>query len=302
MALVNRDLKEERHHGDISLPVSCYRIAPVYSTGLTELECHWHDEMELFKVKRGTVRVQCGSDYLEARAGEMVFFNSGELHAAQPLDQQELNCAAVVFRPEMLCGDENDIARRKYVAPVLEGKLHPRRVTRPGAPGENQALACFDRVMELLEGKPPAYELRVRAQLLEIFASLTEGGEQAAPQRERVPAQGIKTAIDYIRGHYRQPITIGQLAELSHMSDGHFCRLFKKYTFKTPVQYINRVRLSAAMELLLDSDRKVLDIAFDTGFNSLSYFIGVFKQSVGCTPTEFRRRQGRTDANWREAV
>ena len=102
--------------------------------------------------------------------------------------------------------------------------------------------------------------------------------------------------------HYRQQITIGQLAGMSHMSDGHFCRLFKKYTFKTPVQYINRVRLSAAMDLLLESDRKVLDIAFDTGFNSLSYFIGVFKQSMGCTPTEFRRQHGRPDTNWREAV
>ena len=84
-----------------------------------------------------------------------------------------------------------------------------------------------------------------------------------------------------------------QLAEMSHLSTGHFCRLFKKYTFRTPVQYINGMRLSAAADLLLESDRKVLDIAFDTGFNSLSYFIGVFKQSMGCTPTEFRRRQGR---------
>ena len=108
-----------------------------------------------------------------------------------------------------------------------------------------------------------------------------------------MPARGIKAAIDYIHKNYRQPITIRQLAGLSHMSDGHFCRLFKKYTFKTPVQYINRARLSAAMDLLLESDRKVMDIAFDTGFNSLSYFIGVFKQSMGCTPTEFRRRQGR---------
>ena len=74
------------------------------------------------------------------------------------------------------------------------------------------------------------------------------------------------------------------------------CRLFKKYTFKTPVQDINGVRLSAATDLLLESDRKVLDVAFDTGFNSLSYFIGVFKQSMGCTPTEFRRRHGRQEA------
>ncbi len=300
--MVNRELKEDRHHGDISLPVSCYRMEPPYSFHYPELECHWHDEMELFKVERGSVRVQCGSDYLEAHTGEMVFFNSGELHAAQPLDGQVLDFAAVVFSPEMLCGDSSDIARRKYVAPVLEGKLRPQRVTKPQGEDGLRILEAFDRVMELLLDRPPAYELRVRAQLLEIFASLTERGERNGSQRERAPAQGIKTAIDYIRGHYRQQITIGQLAQMGHMSDGHFCRLFKKFTFQTPVQYINRVRLSAAMDLLLESDRKVLDIAFDTGFNSLSYFIGVFKQSMGCTPTEFRRQRGWLDTTRKEAV
>lgn len=294
----NRELKEDRQHGDISLPVDCYRIGPPYSLTHQELECHWHHEMELFKVERGTARVQCGSDHLEAGAGELVFFNSGELHAAQPGDGQVLDYAAVVFSPEILCGDQSDIARRKYIAPVLEGKLHLPRITLPAGEGR-EMLEAFDRVMDLLVRRPPAYELRVRAGLLEIFAGLAERGERSAPQ-EKAPAQGVKTAIDYIRGHYRQQITIGELARLTHMSEGHFCRLFKKYTFKTPVQYVNRVRLSAAMELLLESDRKVLDVALDTGFNSLSYFIGVFKESMGCTPTEFRRRQGRPETLGRD--
>lgn len=300
--MVNRELKEERHHGDISLPVSGYRIGPADSLLQQELECHWHDEMELFKVEQGAAKVRCGSQYFEAKAGEMVFINSGELHAAQPLGCQALDYTAVVFSPDILCGDSSDVARRKYVAPVLEGRLHPRRVTGAGQTEGARALAAFDLVMELLAQQPPAYELRVRAQLLEIFASLTQQGEECQAQREKAPAQGIKMAIDFIRSHYRQQITIGQLAQLSHMSEGHFCRLFKKYTFKTPVQYINQVRLSAAMGLLLESDRKVLDVAFDTGFNSLSYFIGVFKQSMGCTPTEFRRRQSQAEESWREAV
>ena len=290
--MTNRNLKEERHHGDISLPVSCYRIQPPDSSAyeqLDQLECHWHDEMELFKIERGTVQIQCGNDFFEAKAGELVFFNSGELHAAQPLDGSEMDYGAVVFSPELLCGGQSDIARLKYVAPVVEGKLRIRRVVRGDSEAGRSMLEEFDRVMELLMERPPAYELRVRGKLLEIFAGLAETGEYRALPQEKAPSQGIKPAIDYIRRNFRRQITIDELAGVSHMSSGHFCRLFKRYTFKTPVQYINSVRLSAAMNLLLESDRKVLDIAFDTGFNSLSYFIGVFKQSLGCTPTEFRR-------------
>ena len=95
--MVNKQLREERHHGDISLPVSGYRVQPPYSAHLGELECHWHSEMELFQVERGTMQVQCGSEYFEAKAGDLVFFNSGELHAAQPIHGSELDFAAVVF-------------------------------------------------------------------------------------------------------------------------------------------------------------------------------------------------------------
>ena len=266
--MVDKRLKEARQHGAMGLPVGCYRIRPPYPAHCEELECHWHDEMELFKVERGTVRVRCGSEYFEARAGEMVFFNSGELHAAQPLEGDPLDYTAVVFRPEMLCGGEDDIARVKYVAPVLEGRLHPQRVTDGSTPQGRRALEAFDQAAQLLEQRPPVYELRVRAQLLEVFSVLAEGGGQSPAPREQAPAQGVKAAIEYIQEHYRQPITVSQLAQLSHMSGGHFCRLFKRYTFKTPVQYVNGVRLSAAADLLLESGRKELDIALETGFTA----------------------------------
>ena len=147
--MVNKQLREERHHGDISLPVSGYRVQPPYSAHLGELECHWHSEMELFQVERGTMQVQCGSEYFEAKAGDLVFFNSGELHAAQPIHGSELDFAAVVFSPELLCGDENDIVRRRYVAPVVEGKLLLPRVT-------DSSWRCSPAWLEAPPSAPPS--------------------------------------------------------------------------------------------------------------------------------------------------
>lgn len=153
--MVNKQLREERHHGDISLPVSGYRVQPPYSAHLGELECHWHSEMELFQVERGTMQVQCGSEYFEAKAGDLVFFNSGELHAAQPIHGSELDFAAVVFSPELLCGDENDIVRRRYVAPVVEGKLLLPRVTDSSTPAGRQVVGAFQQVMDLAGAAAP---------------------------------------------------------------------------------------------------------------------------------------------------
>lgn len=289
--MVHKNLKEVRQHGNLSLPISCYRIQPPFEN-YDQLECHWHKEMELFKVVRGTMDIQCGSDYFGLKAGEMAFINSGELHAGRQTDGADMDYAAVVFSPEMLCGDQDDIVRVKYVAPVMDGRRSVQRVIGMETEREQAVQRGFDELMRLLQDGGPGYELLVRAKLLEVFAALAGEGENCRAEREKAPSQGIKNAIDYIRENYKNPLTIDELAGVGHMSAGHFCRLFKKYTFKTPVQYINGVRLSAAMDMLLRTDRKVLDIAFDAGFNSLSYFIGVFKESLGCTPTEFRRSGG----------
>ena len=73
------------------------------------------------------------------------------------------------------------------------------------------------------------------------------------------------------------------------MSEGHFCRVFKQYTLKTPVQFINGVRLTHAADELANTNKRVLDVAMDCGFNSVSYFIEVFRESCGITPSRYRK-------------
>ena len=83
------------------------------------------------------------------------------------------------------------------------------------------------------------------------------------------------------------------LCGIATMSEGHFCRTFKEYTLKTPVEYINSLRVARAMELLNSTDMKIVDVAMETGFNNQSYFIGVFSKFVGTTPAKFRKTEKR---------
>lgn len=70
-------MREARRHGDALMPVMNYCIRR--EDRFHALDCHWHSEMELFRVMQGTLTVQCGTDLFEAHAGDIVFFNSGEL-------------------------------------------------------------------------------------------------------------------------------------------------------------------------------------------------------------------------------
>ena len=94
-------MREARRHGDALMPVMNYCIRR--EDRFHALDCHWHSEMELFRVMQGTLTVQCGTDLFEAHAGDIVFFNSGELHAAVPVEAgEELYFEAIVFSPDLL--------------------------------------------------------------------------------------------------------------------------------------------------------------------------------------------------------
>ena len=284
-----KNMKESKRHGDELLPITQYCIRQ--GDGFSALDCHWHDEMELFRVMQGVVTIQCGQTLLEAHAGDIAFFNSGELHAAVPADSSaDLFFRAVVFSPDFLCGPTSDILRVKYIAPVMKGKLQLPQVIRQGSPLHNRISPLFDEVSALLEERPPFFEFEVRAKMLTLFGALVQNAAAAEnPVRQNAAVSSIKKTIQYIQDNYRTPLTIDLLAETAGMSEGYFCRVFKQYTLKTPVQFINSVRLSHAADQLSNTNRRVLDIAMDCGFNSVSYFIEVFRASFGVTPSKYRK-------------
>ena len=84
------------------------------------------------------------------------------------------------------------------------------------------------------------------------------------------------------------------MLELSGKSHAHLCRVFQQWEHQSPVQYIAGLRLQYAENLLLHSDRSVLDIALDAGYGNLGHFYKSFKALFGCTPQAYRKQHGTT--------
>lgn len=283
-------LKENRHHGDILLPITTYYMDVKNNANF--LYCHWHDEFELFKIDKGKATLRIGSSYFEIQEGDLLFINSGELHAA--MTNEDCICRAAVFSPEMLLTPASDQIQMKYIAPILSGHLVLQNPIKRQNEHEMKIQESFDEVYRLIQERPIGYELTLKARLFLIFGEYIQCSHYNDPlkavKKNSNAVENIKSVINYIQNNYQENITIQLLAERINVSQGHFCRLFKQYTMKTPIQYINQYRLSKAMELLQTTDRKILDIALDTGFNSLSYFINVFEESIGCTPSQYRKK------------
>ncbi len=100
----------------------------------------------------------------------------------------------------------------------------------------------------------------------------------------------INQVYKYINDHFKQDITLSELSAEINMTPNSFCRYFKKVTNKTPIEYLNEIRVAYACRLLVRGDKTISQCAFESGFNNLANFNRRFKIVNGQTPKEYIRK------------
>ncbi|MFC4597105.1 bifunctional transcriptional activator/DNA repair enzyme AdaA [Cohnella hongkongensis] len=117
--------------------------------------------------------------------------------------------------------------------------------------------------------------------------------KRCKPTGERLPdADWIAHVTDYAERHYKEPLSLGVLAEISHGSPYHLHRTFKKIKGVTPLEYIRQLRIDKAKLLLLSTELPVADVGSKVGLAHTPYFITLFKRTTGSTPAGYRRSHG----------
>ena len=128
-------------------------------------------------------------------------------------------------------------------------------------------------------------------QLLNVFAQYLAdlGGRQAIACSEVEP-EAVASAKQFVQSHAEEPIKLERVVQHVNVSRFYFCKLFKKATGLNFTDYLSRIRIERARNLLLNPDLRVSEIAFEVGFQSLTHFNRVFKHTVGQSPTQYREQ------------
>ncbi len=136
---------------------------------------------------------------------------------------------------------------------------------------------------------PKEYESVVR--LLTIFAQhLSLVSNQLLVRNANAEPPAITRAKQFIKEHQADEISLGDVAKAVNTSTFYFCKMFKKTTGLNFTDYLSRVRVEKARNLLLNPNLRISEIAFAAGFQSLSHFNRVFRRIAGESPTRYRAK------------
>ena len=128
-------------------------------------------------------------------------------------------------------------------------------------------------------------------QLLSIFAEhLSMVSNQVLVRQQNSEPPVITKAKAFIQQHHADDLSLGEVAKAMNTSTFYFCKMFKKATGINFTDYLSRVRIEKARNLLLNPNLRISEIAFEVGFQSLTHFNRVFKKIAGQSPTEYRAK------------
>ncbi len=145
----------------------------------------------------------------------------------------------------------------------------------------NSLKSCLS--LALLDKREP------RRVLLDDIDAVT-AGIIGAPNKSAIK-YNLQKAVIYINNNYSSKMTLDKVAQEACSSKYHFSREFKKSLGCSYKDYVNRVRIEKARELLKSSRMSITEAAFSVGYSDLTNFERIFKKIVGCTPKEYKNRK-----------
>jgi YesN/AraC family two-component response regulator len=123
-----------------------------------------------------------------------------------------------------------------------------------------------------------------------ISTALNEFIELVYTSQDAKKVTQITPVINYIDANYDKPISLDEVARISHLSTSRLAHVFKEQTGITIIDYLTSVRIERAKQLLLATSQSCTEICFQVGYNNQSYFTRTFKAIVGMPPHRFRAR------------
>ena len=283
---------------DSAFPFSIGSVSLTRSDDMSETR-HWHDCLEITCIRSGQADYFVDGRTYSMAEGDVIIFNNLEPHGWEvggsgPKAEARASALVAVFSPELVA-EGASLFDREYLRPFYERGSNFRNMLPSGDEGVERITALLKEADGEFGAKESGYRLMIKAIVLQILTLLQRNysrgsGPAEMPEARRRSLERIERALDFIQNSYERDISLADAAREAGMSPHYFSAYFKKATGSTFVEHLCRLRVLKARQLALDTDRTLVDIAMEAGFNNMANFYRAYRRILGESPSEVRRR------------
>ena len=279
------ELKENKPHGTKDDPFSTYHIE---NAGRSfQIPVHWHDEFEIIYVRSGFLTVSISGESYIGKTGEAFVVSPGNLHLMGS-QSGTVDYYTFLFPLKYISFRTDDMLDEKLLEPLNSGHLMicPRV--------KDTAKELCEQLIEIYMAKKEESESKIATQvrtkiiLLQFILEMWKKGfviENDTSGRNTVE----KEMVSYIQQNFTGKISLREFGEQFHLSEKYISRYFKEHFHITLSQYVTYLRLEHAKQLLQDTDIPITDVAMQSGYQNVSYFIRSFQKAYAVSPLKYRK-------------
>ena len=279
------ELKENKPHGTKDDPFSTYHIE---NRGQSfQIPVHWHDELEIIYVKSGFLTVNISGENYIGKPGDAFVESPGNLHFMGS-QTGTVDYFTFLFPLKYIAFRTDDMLDDKLIEPLNSGHLMISPEIKDTVKEQCEQLAGV-YAAEIDESEPKITgQIKKKIILLQFIHELWKKGfivENDTTGRNTVE----KEMVSYIQQNYTGKILLREFGEQFHLSEKYISRYFKEHFHITLSQYVTYLRLEHAKQMLQETDISVTEVAMQSGYQNISYFIRSFKKTYGVSPLKYRK-------------
>ena len=236
---------------------------------------HWHSYFEITWVLEGKGNYFVNGQEYTMEKDDIIIFNNVEPHGWKLLGGN-MKLLVMIFSPEFVA-EKISLFDAEYLKPFVErGSNFKNRVGREEKVNEEIRISIREIYQEWNERKE-GYPLMIKANVLRILTMLirayqdeTKSGEMLKEKKNAM--KRLEQAFTYINDHYCEKITLEEVAASVYMSSNYFSSYFRRVANISFSDYVTRLRVNRAREMLRENGANVTEIAMECGFNNISIF------------------------------
>ncbi len=258
-----------------------------YRTPQFETNWHKHDECELIVITEGHGTALIGDFVGEYKKGDVFFLASNLPHWFRKSNPKMIGSAIVVhFLKDFWGASFLGLPEMKKILQLLEGDnngIHLRQALQKNIAAKIEQIEKaegIERIQLLLES---LHQMSVSKQ----YKVITKAFNSDVDHKENTTIDKIFT---FSFKHFLDPVTLAEVASVADMSIPTFCRFFKRNIKKSYFDFLKELRIGHACKLLRESNAPIIDVCYDSGYNSWAHFSKQFKNVKEMTPNQYRKQ------------